>query len=815
MLQRPTSEGDVVVEYGATGLALKSLPQMRIFARLTDRHPTLPLYSFVQVQQSSVDSHKWIIAHDGSFRGEYGGGRAGPAREGNDRMDVRIGENDGDVAELVFEFGTWIFFLEEGYTNSGDIPEDSADSVGCIQWFTSYRYLRSVTVGVAQQLQPGQQIAEIGTLSSGARLHWALGDAYTPGDPTTVANATYNAVGHTVNTASWFGLVTVGQHPPGCAPPSSSAFNRSQIDWIQKRSRLPLRHGNWVIREGSVYNCGRDYYGQDIGTQPNTVSGMVGQPVYNSASSSEVVTRVLSVTDHGVHGKTVVLQHDRWPCPFMPEGYPLPPIIIVIYIPIDLTDIDDWPPPYYTDVRIVTKICPEYLEIDGPAIVWVNALGKWEILDISDPGTGTTNTLYVVVTDGILSLVEGSGGTGPAGPPGPAGEDGTDGADGATGSTGPAGPGVPVGGTTDQVLAKINATDYNTQWVTLSSGVTDHGALTGLNDDDHIQYALLSGRSGGQILVGGTASGDRLDLTSTSHATKGGIRLTDGDWLEIPILGSAPAAPVTGFVRFYIRSGVIGVKDETNTEVNLSPPFGTANLVYATPNGSTGTATLRSLVAADLPATVALTTNPLSQFAATTSAQLAGVISDETGTDKLVFNTNPVFVTPALGTPSSGVLTNCTGTAAGLTAGVATILATARNINGVSFNGSAAIDISGQIIASDWTSANQSTSSAGYVDLTTTQSVTFSVVGTTDVWVFLACSYFNSVNASGAAIGVDVDGADTTIAQGTPTAASVVLGLCGMARITLDNGSHTLKMQYLVFGGTGNFGSRSMVIWRK
>lgn len=57
----------------------------------------------------------------------------------------------------------------------------------------------------------------------------------------------------------------------------------------------------------------------------------------------------------------------------------------------------------------------------------------------------------------------------------------------------------------------------------------------------------------------------------------------------------------------------------------------------------------------------ALVANPLSQFAATTSAQLAGVISDETGTGALVFATSPTLVTPALGTPSALVLTNATG----------------------------------------------------------------------------------------------------------------------------------------------------------
>lgn len=59
-------------------------------------------------------------------------------------------------------------------------------------------------------------------------------------------------------------------------------------------------------------------------------------------------------------------------------------------------------------------------------------------------------------------------------------------------------------------------------------------------------------------------------------------------------------------------------------------------------------------------ATCGVTGSPLSQFAATTSAQLAGVVSDETGNGLLVFATSPVFTTPNLGTPSALVLTNAT-----------------------------------------------------------------------------------------------------------------------------------------------------------
>jgi len=92
-------------------------------------------------------------------------------------------------------------------------------------------------------------------------------------------------------------------------------------------------------------------------------------------------------------------------------------------------------------------------------------------------------------------------------------------------------------------------------------------------------------------------------------------------------------------------------------------------------NGSTGAIT-----------SIATTTGNLSQFAATTSAELAGVISDETGSGALVFATSPTLVTPALGTPASGVMTNVTGLpistgVSGLGTGVATFLATPSSAN--------------------------------------------------------------------------------------------------------------------------------------
>jgi len=52
-----------------------------------------------------------------------------------------------------------------------------------------------------------------------------------------------------------------------------------------------------------------------------------------------------------------------------------------------------------------------------------------------------------------------------------------------------------------------------------------------------------------------------------------------------------------------------------------------------------------------------------------TSAELATALTNETGSGVAVFNNTPTLITPLLGTPTSGVMTNVTGTAAGLTAG--------------------------------------------------------------------------------------------------------------------------------------------------
>ncbi len=75
----------------------------------------------------------------------------------------------------------------------------------------------------------------------------------------------------------------------------------------------------------------------------------------------------------------------------------------------------------------------------------------------------------------------------------------------------------------------------------------------------------------------------------------------------------------------------------------------------------------------------ALTTNPLSQFASTTSLQLAGVISDETGSGSLVFANSPTLVNPVVGTQTANDNSTKAASTAYVDSAIATVTAGATN----------------------------------------------------------------------------------------------------------------------------------------
>ena len=86
------------------------------------------------------------------------------------------------------------------------------------------------------------------------------------------------------------------------------------------------------------------------------------------------------------------------------------------------------------------------------------------------------------------------------------------------------------------------------------------------------------------------------------------------------------------------------------------------NLVSGGALGTPSSGTLTSCTGLPVSTGISgLGTGAATFLATPSSTNLAALLTDETGTGAAVFATSPTLVSPALGTPSSGVLTNCTG----------------------------------------------------------------------------------------------------------------------------------------------------------
>jgi len=188
----------------------------------------------------------------------------------------------------------------------------------------------------------------------------------------------------------------------------------------------------------------------------------------------------------------------------------------------------------------------------------------------------------------------------------------------------------------------------------------------------------------------------------------------------------------------------------------------TQTLTNKTINTASNTITVAEADISDLGTAAALVADNLSVFAATTSAELAGVISDETGSGALVFATSPTLVTPALGTPASGVMTNVTGIPVGA-------LANGTDGELITWGSDAvattvAVGTTGQILTSNGAGAAPTFQAAGAADnlgdhtattdlIMGTNAVTFGIdaaapaAGTTYITALAAGIQYNAITA--------------------------------------------------------------------
>ena len=116
--------------------------------------------------------------------------------------------------------------------------------------------------------------------------------------------------------------------------------------------------------------------------------------------------------------------------------------------------------------------------------------------------------------------------------------------------------GIPNGGTANQVLAKVDATDYNTQWVTPSAAASAYPNIE-LNIRNNISQSITSlgnGTSANQI----TFSGSSSNTTLTGGNTWNGNTFTVG---------------ATGAGWYQINAQIVGTTTDGVSSTNIGIPF--------------------------------------------------------------------------------------------------------------------------------------------------------------------------------------------------------------------------------------------------
>jgi len=255
----------------------------------------------------------------------------------------------------------------------------------------------------------------------------------------------------------------------------------------------------------------------------------------------------------------------------------------------------------------------------------------------------------------------------------------------------------------------VEGTSNGTDFITLKAPNTLSGITTFvLPSADGTNGQILTTNGSGTLsfsssaassftIVGGTGSdtfntGETLTFAGTASEIETAVTnnqvqigLPDNVVITGIITATTFVGKLTGNVTGNINSsGVSTVTSLVATNINAS------GIITAT-NGFVGSLTGTASSTTNIPnLTGAITSvNTTTSLGSFSSSNLATALTDETGSGSAVFATSPTLVTPALGTPSSGTLTNCTGLPVstgvdGLGANVATFLATPSSANLIS-----------------------------------------------------------------------------------------------------------------------------------